>query len=185
MGGRTRQVRLSNHEYYLRRLEKYPDYNSRQARKYKQNHPNKVGKAVDKWCHEHLPAHNAGCNARRLTKLKDHCEICGVKAKILVRHHFDYTKPLEVTTLCAPCHKLVHQVMKAYGFQEPTQYQIELRFCGNCVRVWPTCGRKVPAKRPKIKSCARWQGSEPPEIVLGAYLLEDCLLASNNQGGPQ
>lgn len=35
--------------------------------------------------------------------LKDHCELCG-STDYLERHHPDYTKPLEVKTLCRTCH---------------------------------------------------------------------------------
>lgn len=170
--------------YYQNLKAKDPTYNARKAKAYKLRHPGKVGKCVDKWCHEHLPAHDAGCNARRLTKLKDHCEFCGQSPKILVRHHFDYTKPLDVTTLCAPCHKAIHQVMKMYGFQEPTEYIVGSRHCDNCLKTWPSCGRGVPStgKSPNAtgkRNCVRWQGLEPPEIVLGDYLLEE--IACKNQ----
>jgi hypothetical protein len=158
------------HEQYLRLIAKDPEYYLRKhrafhkahpekcaeySRKYKQTHPGKVGRLVDKWCHENLPKHNAGCNARRLTKLKNYCEFCGDKEKRRVRHHFDYTKPLEVTTLCVPCHKAVHRVMKDYGFQEPTLILPDSRHCDNCAKSWPVCSRKCVSL--KGRNCASWE----------------------------
>lgn len=40
--------------------------------------------------------------------LKDKCENCGSTEK-LERHHPDYSKPLEVQTLCINCHKKIHR----------------------------------------------------------------------------
>src|SRR6185369_4087004 len=35
------------------------------------------------------------------------CQRCGAQSK--VRHHDDYTKPLEITYLCQPCHIARHK----------------------------------------------------------------------------
>ena len=35
------------------------------------------------------------------------CQVCGAKAK-LHGHHEDYSKPLEVTWVCRPCHRKIH-----------------------------------------------------------------------------
>lgn len=40
------------------------------------------------------------------------CEDCGTTEK-LVRHHFDYNKPIEIMILCASCHWHWHQKNKA------------------------------------------------------------------------
>jgi hypothetical protein len=39
------------------------------------------------------------------------CEHCGTTEK-LRKHHPDYNKPLEVVTLCAPCHRKLHIALK-------------------------------------------------------------------------
>jgi len=39
--------------------------------------------------------------------LGDKCEVCD-STENLVRHHFDYDKPLNVTTLCRRCHRTIH-----------------------------------------------------------------------------
>ncbi len=48
--------------------------------------------------------------AARLNKdviKKSECENCGVAEKLHM-HHPDYSKPLEVVTLCVPCHEVAH-----------------------------------------------------------------------------
>jgi hypothetical protein len=39
--------------------------------------------------------------------MKPNCEWCSATEK-LHRHHPDYSKPLEVVTLCVPCHEKAH-----------------------------------------------------------------------------
>lgn len=39
--------------------------------------------------------------------LKSNCEICGDGGKI-ERHHWNYAKPLQVSSLCRTCHKIQH-----------------------------------------------------------------------------
>lgn len=39
--------------------------------------------------------------------LKAECEQCGAAGKLHM-HHPDYSKPLEVMTLCISCHELIH-----------------------------------------------------------------------------
>jgi len=36
------------------------------------------------------------------------CERCSLESQRLDAHHADYAKPLDVTWLCGPCHKIVH-----------------------------------------------------------------------------
>ena len=42
------------------------------------------------------------------------CEVCGEK-KVEHGHHFDYSKPFEVTWVCALCHKKLHN-RKEYSY---------------------------------------------------------------------
>jgi len=44
--------------------------------------------------------------AHHLPKLKGKCALCDAPAE--VRHHEDYSKPLEVVSLCACCHVRLH-----------------------------------------------------------------------------
>jgi hypothetical protein len=45
------------------------------------------------------------------------CQHCGSDKKV-ERHHFDYTKPLEVIELCHRCHKLEHKLEKKFHVME-------------------------------------------------------------------
>ena len=64
-------------------------------------------KAVIKWKSKNLDKVQANIQARNI-RLGSQCEVCGAKEN-LVKHHPDYSKPLEVLTLCRLCHKKVHK----------------------------------------------------------------------------
>jgi len=53
--------------------------------------------------------------AAQAVPLGDKCEICGRSDKQLVKHHDDYSKPLQIRTLCRRCHYFVHQVAAETG----------------------------------------------------------------------
>lgn len=40
------------------------------------------------------------------------CQVCGVDNVKIFGHHFDYTKPLQVTWLCRNCHNDIHKRKK-------------------------------------------------------------------------
>lgn len=46
--------------------------------------------------------------ARHKAKMKSNCEYCG-ETEGLHKHHEDYSKPLEVVTLCNDCHHKLHR----------------------------------------------------------------------------
>ena len=50
---------------------------------------------------------NAGAKAQKYIKIETPCEACGTTEK-LIRHHDDYSKPLEVRILCRTCHANWH-----------------------------------------------------------------------------
>lgn len=71
----------------------------------------KVRLACRKWAKRYPEKVRAQRLARRAVPLKDRCEICGSSER-LHRHHPDYSKPLDVITVCQPCHEKVH-----HGYQ--------------------------------------------------------------------
>lgn len=60
---------------------------------------------------EQYRLHPEKFEARRLaakySTKKPECERCGAEGKLHM-HHIDYSKPLEVVTLCIPCHEIAH-----------------------------------------------------------------------------
>jgi hypothetical protein len=54
----------------------------------------------------HLDRSRAREKSRRVLP-KDRCERCGATDR-LHKHHPDYTQPLNVLTLCVPCHERAH-----------------------------------------------------------------------------
>lgn len=58
---------------------------------------------------EKCAAHQSVSRALKNGKMlkADKCALCG-KGEKLNAHHNDYTKPLDITWLCIPCHKKVH-----------------------------------------------------------------------------
>jgi hypothetical protein len=43
--------------------------------------------------------------------LDSKCSIYGT-TKDIMRHHYDYNKPLEVITVCRSCHALIHKIIR-------------------------------------------------------------------------
>ena len=60
---------------------------------------------------KHSKEHRIECNAnvlaRRHIPITTPCQICGGTENLL-RHHTDYSKPLEVQIVCTSCHKRIH-----------------------------------------------------------------------------
>lgn len=81
-------------------------------RKWATNHPEKRMECRTKWRLENKVKERAQLMANRHVPLNPNCEICGSTEK-LHRHHDDYSKPLEVLTLCPTCHKQRQKTVKA------------------------------------------------------------------------
>lgn len=86
--------------------------------------------------------------AIRNVPLKDHCERCGVKGVKLVRHHADYSKPLEVETLCLKCHKI------ADAERKDKNVSMKNRHCSTCGKIIDECERIRPSF--KGRPCTFW-----------------------------
>jgi hypothetical protein len=57
---------------------------------------------------------NRAVRDKKLTKLP--CAFCGAEEN-LEAHHHDYTKPLDVTWLCRPCHRRFHALERMATYQ--------------------------------------------------------------------
>jgi len=95
----SRKVREKNIEYY-RKYDR--ERGSRQNKEYFTEYRKRN--------HNKSKAMNAANNAIRDGKIKrkTSCEICGKSVK-LVKHHYDYSKPLDVVWLCHACHSGIHR----------------------------------------------------------------------------
>ena len=97
-------------------------------RRYKKRHPEKIRKSKQKYYQDHIdhererernrsksrilwkiqnPEAVKAENTARNLLTGDKCSQCGSTSN-LIKHHPDYSKPLEVITLCRSCHKLLH-----------------------------------------------------------------------------
>lgn len=79
----------------LKFSEKYKENMRIQSRKWVKNNKEKAR------------AHSAAYWRKKEIK-KDYCERCFAKNVTLHMHHPDYSKPLEVITLCIHCHEGMH-----------------------------------------------------------------------------
>jgi hypothetical protein len=95
----------------LKQREYYRDWYAKNGRKRYPSHLEKI----KEWASAHPNSKKAMeivTNARKkgiITKPLV-CELCNRNTK-LVAHHFDYSKPLDITWVCASCHKRIHQVI--------------------------------------------------------------------------
>lgn len=68
--------------------------------------------------HDRMKARNAVSNAVRDGRLeKQPCAFCGCQDG-LEAHHHDYSKPLDVTWLCRPCHRRFHALERMATYRE-------------------------------------------------------------------
>ena len=107
----------SNRKYYLNNRDTIIQRNSL----YQKQHPNNRKTTNRKYYETHkeqfkqrskiyYAQNKRDHHVRQLASsipLKNNCQQCGV-ANNLVRHHPDYSKPLEVVTLCHSCHRNLH-----------------------------------------------------------------------------
>ena len=69
----------------------------------------------EKWNKENRNKKNAHLKVKRSITMKDNkqnqCQLCGCSSNKLEGHHYDYSKPLDVTWLCKRCHALAHKAI--------------------------------------------------------------------------
>lgn len=86
--------------------------------------PHRIAKRREKYIQEwdqhpdRMKARNMVSNAVRDGKLtKRPCAFCGSKDG-LEAHHHDYSKPLDVTWLCRPCHRRFHAMERMATYRD-------------------------------------------------------------------
>lgn len=105
-------------QYYLehrtelraKALENYhndPERHRGYCRKWRKKYPEKALSCRTSWRLRNPEKERAQLNANRKVPLASCCADCGSVGD-LERHHPDYSKPLEVVTLCPTCHKQRH-----------------------------------------------------------------------------
>lgn len=80
------------------------------TRRYRENHPDRYKEKRNASCAKWRAENPEKKHAQNLTKrvpLDNKCFVCG-STENLERHHFDYDKPRQFTTLCRECHVKEH-----------------------------------------------------------------------------
>ncbi|MGA2130628.1 MAG: hypothetical protein ABSG05_03405 [Candidatus Pacearchaeota archaeon] len=80
---------------------------NKKALKHSKKNRDKINKYHKEWKKNNKKIVNAENQASIKIQLLDSCQICGSKEN-LQRHHWDYNRPLLVTTLCKDCHRIQH-----------------------------------------------------------------------------
>lgn len=151
-------------ELYAKRREERAKNRAETRRKHRERYaknPSYYYSRTEQWAKDNPEKVAAGTNARRYAKKRDHCEVCGAKNLDLVMHHEDYTRPLDVLTLCETCHKRVHAGVIKLPTPEPILTPKNERHCPTCSKNWPQCGRKQPSTGASFRykgkyGCVRW-----------------------------
>ena len=108
---RSWQKYCSPHHRHMAWISRNPQKHRASGQKWREEHREQSlasnFKGVKKWKAKNLEKVKANIQARNIP-LANHCENCGATEK-LVKHHPDYSKPLEVVTLCRICHKKAHK----------------------------------------------------------------------------
>jgi len=62
----------------------------------------------------------------------EHCDVCGIKHRLIDAHHNDYNKPLDVTWMCRKCHYEWHKENKPIPLEGelPKRWDYTLRCAG-------------------------------------------------------
>ena len=101
---KNRLKKCADHrEYYRKHQQDRLTYQS----EYYKKHRNEVLQKHKKYYDANREKRLAKMQAWKYIPIEARCENCGSKEN-LERHHPDYSKPLEVMTLCRKCHATLH-----------------------------------------------------------------------------
>jgi hypothetical protein len=105
----AREWRVKNRERFLETRRQYSKQQKYQQSMtaWRRNNPKKMREYVKEWCGRNGEKVRAERQARKMP-LNSHCSKCRGTID-LERHHEDYSKPLEVVTLCRSCHISEHR----------------------------------------------------------------------------
>lgn len=167
----------ANHAHVLdlqrKRRERCREHDRARHREHYAKNAEKYNIATEQWAKDHPEWAAAGQAARRYAEKKDHCETCGVKGVELAMHHQDYSMPLDVITVCEPCHKKIHVGLITLPKRLPILTPNNERHCNSCRKVYPNCGRGAKCVGPNTRGCVRW---EPYGFVAMSDLIANVLL---------
>ncbi|HLE74954.1 MAG TPA: hypothetical protein VI864_02790 [Candidatus Bathyarchaeia archaeon] len=86
----------------------HPEKNLEYAKNYHRIHPSQYLTSILLWQKRYPEKRRAHVIAGKNIPLNSACMNCG-STEDIVRHHPNYSKPLEVVILCRKCHGLVHR----------------------------------------------------------------------------
>ena len=108
---RTNNYYLRNRETKLQKERKYrlrePEKTRQQWRKYYATHRSECRERDEIYRERNLTKKYAENQALKKVNLGSKCTICG-STENLHRHHPNYSKPLEILTVCSRCHQRIH-----------------------------------------------------------------------------
>lgn len=98
----NREWRSKNKQYFRDYYKQNSEIRLAANKRFWENHPER---------YESLKIYQVARNSGKL-KNPNQCQMCGTKEQKIQAHHFDYSKPLEVTWVCLECHKGIHKKKK-------------------------------------------------------------------------
>ena len=97
-----------DHDYYMKNREKILSKKREYSKNYAKQHPEKSRIRRNQYRQRNPEKTKTQRIAQANISLANSCVKCGSKEN-LERHHPDYSKPLEIITLCHTCHGLIHR----------------------------------------------------------------------------
>jgi hypothetical protein len=148
-----KEMREKQYQYYHAHRERILEM----RRRWLVNHPGFSTQSKLRTIHRDPERHRARTIAGRYAKIGSKCDKCGTTEN-LEMHHEDYSKILEVNTLCKQCHEARHLELKQAGIEipRPSLEELKNRHCDNCSKTWPHCGRNRVSVQGR--PCSLWEG---------------------------